>query len=324
MGNARAALTRFPSLRPKAGYPAQPPWRPKGRPPCAAALAPKAPALYLCIGMPTLYIVSTPIGNLGDITYRAVEILGAVDRILAEDTRHTAILLRKYGITTSLVSAHEHNEAARTEQVLGWLDGGENLALVSDAGTPLLSDPGARIVRAAAAAGHAVVPIPGASALLAALVVSGFEPEPFSFYGFLPRKGGGRKALLAELAGVRHTCVLYEAPGRIAALLEDLANACEIDRRVVVARELTKLHETVVRGTLAEVAAYYHEAPTRGEIVVVLEGASTAAADVADPQAFARELLARGLKPSAAARELAQATGLSRAEAYEQILSASE
>ena len=274
--------------------------------------------------MPTLYIVSTPIGNLGDITYRAVEILGAAARILAEDTRHTANLLRKYGITTPLVSAHEHNEAARAEQVVGWLDAGEDLALVSDAGTPLLSDPGARIVRAVVEAGHAIVPVPGASALLAALVVSGFDPEPFSFYGFLPRKGGERKARLAELAAVRHTCVLYEAPGRIAALLEDLANVCEIDRRVVVARELTKLHETVVRGTLTEVSAYYHEAPTRGEIVVVLEGASAASADGPDPQAFARELLERGLKPSAAARELAQATGLSRAEAYEQILSASK
>src|SRR5687768_6549958 len=148
--------------------------------------------------MATLYIVSTPIGNLGDITYRAVEVLGSVNRILAEDTRHTSILLRKFAITTPLVSAHEHNEAARAEQVVAWLEAGESLALVSDAGTPLLSDPGARMVRAVVAAGHAVVPIPGASALLAALVVSGFEPEPFSFFGFLPRKGGERKALLQE------------------------------------------------------------------------------------------------------------------------------
>ena len=159
--------------------------------------------------MAKLYIVSTPIGNLADMTHRAIDTLRAVQRVLAEDTRRTAILLRHYGITTPLISAHEHNEVARVAQILGWLAAGEDLAIVSDAGTPLLSDPGARIVAAVIEAGHDVVPIPGASALLAALVASGIEPEPFTFFGFLPRSGKERKERLAEIAAARYTTVLY-------------------------------------------------------------------------------------------------------------------
>ena len=275
--------------------------------------------------MATLYIVSTPIGNLGDLTYRAVDVLGAADRVLAEDTRRTSILLRKYGIAAPLVSAHEHNEASRAAQIVEWLNAGETLALVSDAGTPLLSDPGARIVRAVVEAGHEVVPIPGASALLAALVASGLEPEPFTFFGFVPRKGRERRERLAEIAALRHAAVLYEAPARLAALLRDLAEICGAGRRVAVGRELTKLHETFFRGTLAEAAAYYEGDPPRGEIVLVLEGGtdSPAADEGVDPRALARELLQQGLKPSAAARELAQRLELSRKDAYDLVLAAS-
>lgn len=269
--------------------------------------------------MPILYIVSTPIGNLADMTHRAIQTLGAVQRVLAEDTRRTAILFKHYGISTPLYSAHEHNETARISQILAWLAVGEDLAIVSDAGTPLLSDPGARIVQAVIAAGYDVVPIPGASALLAALVASGLEPEPFTFYGFLPRSGRERKERLAAVAASRHTVVLYEAPGRIAKLLADLIELCGEARRAVVARELTKLHETIVRGTLREVIAYYEDQQVRGEIVLVLEGAvAEEPADLeASAEKMARELLAHGASVRDAAKQIAKSLDVARNRAYE-------
>ncbi|HEX7118944.1 MAG TPA: 16S rRNA (cytidine(1402)-2'-O)-methyltransferase [Longimicrobiales bacterium] len=273
--------------------------------------------------MARLYIVSTPIGNLADTTHRAVEVLGRVDRILAEDTRRTGILLRHYGIQTPLVSAHTHNEAARAAQLVDWLDAGEDVAVVSDAGTPLVSDPGARIVRRVVEAGHDVVPVPGASAVLAALVVSGLDPEPFTFYGFLPRSGRARAARLAEIAALPHTSVLYEAPGRLARTLRELAEQCGADRGVAVARELTKLHESVFRGTLAEAAAYYERERPRGEIVVLVGGRTAPPVGVPgaeDARDLARALLERGERPSAAARELARRLGLPRNQAYEIVL----
>ncbi|HSJ09679.1 MAG TPA: 16S rRNA (cytidine(1402)-2'-O)-methyltransferase [Longimicrobiales bacterium] len=274
--------------------------------------------------MSILYIVSTPIGNLDDTTHRAVTVLGAVSRVLAEDTRRTSILFRRYGIHTPLVSAHEHNEAARAEQIVGWLDAGEDVALVSDAGTPLLSDPGARIVAAVVAAGHDVVPIPGASALLAALVGAAMAPEPFTFYGFLPRSGTARAEVLEALATLRHTAVLYEAPTRLHALLVDLMAACGPDRPVAVARELTKLHETFFRGTLAEAADYYREGPVRGEIVVVLGGAAEVVASPEDAAALARTLLAAGESARSVAREVARRLQIPRNEAYSLVLSIAE
>jgi 16S rRNA (cytidine1402-2'-O)-methyltransferase len=271
--------------------------------------------------MARLFVVSTPIGNLGDMTYRAVDVLRSVARVLTEDTRRTAILFKRYGIETRRYSAHAHNEAARTKQVLGWLEAGEDLALVSDAGTPLLSDPGARLVRAAIDAGHDVVPVPGASAVLAALVASGIEAERFTFYGFLPRSGPERKRILAEAAGGRLTSVFFEAPGRVHKLLTDLATVCEPGRRLAIARELTKLHETVYRGTLSEAAAYYAETPIRGEVVVVLSGTDgpepeTASADPEEAARMMRRLLEDGWKPSAAAKEVARRHGMARSEAY--------
>jgi len=267
--------------------------------------------------MSVLYIVSTPIGNLGDVTHRALEVLRQADRVLAEDTRRTAILLRHYGIETPLISAHEHNEAARAAQVTAWLDAGETLALVSDAGTPILSDPGERIVRRVLDAGHSVVPIPGASALLSALVGAGLPAVPFTFYGFVPRAGGERAVLLDDLAALPHTAVMYESPARLLRLLRDLASRCGEERAVVVARELTKLHETFVRGTLADAVAYYEEAgEPRGEVVVVLGGAPRTGVSAEDVAALARSLLAAGGRPSAVAREVAQRTGLARNDAY--------
>ena len=271
--------------------------------------------------MGTLYLVATPIGNLEDISRRAARVLGEVTRVLAEDTRRTSVLLEHLGVRLPLVSLHEHNEAARTEEAVGWLDAGEDLALVSDAGTPLVSDPGARLVRAAADAGHAVVPLPGPSAVLAALVASGLPTERFAFLGFVPRKGAERARLLDRVAGSEETVVLFESPERLGALLADLADACGEGRRVAVARELTKLHEEVIRGTLAEAVCYYEASPPRGEVTVVVEpalhGAEPDAADEAAARTLARALMDEGLRPSHAAREVARRLGLPRNLAYE-------
>jgi 16S rRNA (cytidine1402-2'-O)-methyltransferase len=269
--------------------------------------------------MGQLYIVSTPIGNLTDMTYRAVEVLRGVGRILAEDTRRTRILCRRYDITTRLVSAHEHNERARAEAVLGWLGAGEDVALVTDAGTPLVSDPGARLVAAVLGAGHRVVPVPGPSAVLAAVVASGLPAEPFTFFGFLARSGRARTDRLAEVATLPHTAVLFESPARVIRLLEDLAARSGAERRVAVARELTKVHEEVVRGTLSEVASHYRESGVRGEVAVVLEGASSipAAVDEEAGAALAAALLSDGGRPSVVAGEVARRLGLARNVAYE-------
>jgi 16S rRNA (cytidine1402-2'-O)-methyltransferase len=271
--------------------------------------------------MSILYIVSTPIGNLEDLTVRAVAILKQVDRILAEDTRRTATLLRRYDIGTPLVSAHEHNEAARAEQLVGWMAAGASVALVSDAGTPLLSDPGARLVRAVLDAGYEVVPIPGASALLSALVASGLPQEPFTFYGFLPRSGKQRIARLDELAALPHTAVVYESPARLRALLDDLVAVCGSDRPVVVARELTKRHETFVRGTLESVRNTLRDGVVRGEIVVLLGGAAAAAQPSADDASrLAESLLAAGDSPRSVSRELARRLRIPRNQAYALVL----
>jgi 16S rRNA (cytidine1402-2'-O)-methyltransferase len=274
--------------------------------------------------MPPLYIVSTPIGNLEDVSHRAVTILQQADRILAEDTRRTAILLRRYGISTPLVSAHEHNEAARAARIVAWLNEGETLALVSDAGTPLLSDPGARIVRAVIEAGHDVVPVPGASALLAALVVSGLPAEPFTFYGFLPRSGGERRQRLEEIAALPHTAVLYESPNRVGALMDDLAAACGAERPVVVARELTKLHETVLRGSVGDLQQQLRTGAVRGEVVVLVGGAVPEEATAEDAARLAASLLAAGESPRTAAKELARRLRIPRNEAYSLVLSLAE
>ncbi len=273
--------------------------------------------------MATLYLVSTPIGNLGDMTYRAVEVLASVPHVLAEDTRRAGILFRRYGIDTPRTSFHEHNEAARTVTALAWLEAGEDIAIVSDAGTPLVSDPGARLVRGALDAGHSVVPIPGASAVLAALVASGLETDAFAFLGFAPRTGRARSEWLERATTVPFTVVLYEAPGRVGRLLADLQTRCGGERAVAVARELTKLHETFVRGTLAEVSAYYENSPVRGEVVVVLAGRPAEVASTGTALALAGQLLREGRRTSAVARELARRLGLPRNEAYEIALAAS-
>jgi len=273
--------------------------------------------------MATLYLVSTPIGNLGDITHRAVEVLGSVRRVLAEDTRHSRVLMQRYELSTPLFSLHEHNEASRVQTVLDWLDEGEDLALISDAGTPLVSDPGARLVAEVSARGHRIVPVPGPSAVLAALTASGLVPEPFTFFGFVERTGAERKRRMREIAESPWTVVLFEAPGRLLRLLADLAEVCGPERQASVSRELTKVHEETVRGTLAELAAYYGDGDVRGEIALVVAGRGTEAEEASDADAAARALaaalLARGERPSAVAKELVGRISLSRNRAYELV-----
>jgi len=265
----------------------------------------------------TLYVVSTPIGNMGDFSFRAVEILKTVDAVLAEDTRHSRHLLDRYEITTPLVPYHEHNEAKSIPRLITRLQSGERLALISDAGTPLLSDPGARLVRAAVEADIVVSPVPGASALLAALVASGLELERFTFYGFLPRKGSDRRQLLAEVVALRHAAVIYEAPSRVADTLDELAHAGGGERETVVARELTKQYEEVRRGTVAALAAYYHGAPPRGEVVIVIAGAEAPVGATEDElRSRAAELRAQGVSPRDIAAALASEMGAARNLAY--------
>lgn len=220
-----------------------------------------------------LLVVSTPIGNLGDLSPRACEALAGADLVACEDTRHTGLLLSRLGVKARLVSLHEHNERARVPALLAALEEGQTVALVSDAGTPLVSDPGFVLVRGAVAQGAAVEAIPGPSALLAALVVSGLPPLPFTFAGFPPQKGGKRRSFFARLAALEHTVVFYESPHRLATSLADAAGAFG-ERPAVVARELTKLHEEVRRGTLGELAATFADEKVRGEVVVVVGPAS--------------------------------------------------
>ena len=271
--------------------------------------------------MASLFIVSTPIGNLGDVTRRAAEVLAAVDVVLAEDTRRTGGLLKHLGVRARMISAHEHNEKSRASLVVEILREGRDVAMVTDAGTPLLSDPGARIVREVVEAGYDVVPVPGASALLAALVGSGIEAGTFTFLGFIARKGGSRTEVLDEIAASPRAVVLYESPHRVGALLRDLADAAGGDRRACVARELTKLHEEFVRGSLAELAERFADVEVLGEVVVVVEGrprdeAGEEAVDALAASAVARALLDRGEPASAVAKELRRRLGISRNDAY--------
>ena len=273
--------------------------------------------------MGTLYLVSTPIGNLGDITRRAAETLGTVSRVLAEDTRRTRTLLNHLNLSTPLVSLHAHNEASRTETVLAWLASGEELALVSDAGTPLVSDPGKRIAEAVMEAGFPVVPIPGPSAVLAALVASGFSGDRFSFLGFLPRKGPERAELLDRISVSPDPVVLFESPERVKALLDALMESCGRERPVAVARELTKLHEEFVRDTLEGARAHFETHPPRGEFVLVVSGmpetGDTGAVDEGAARALAQSLLNEGLSPSRAAKEVARRLKLPRNLSYEVV-----
>jgi 16S rRNA (cytidine1402-2'-O)-methyltransferase len=268
---------------------------------------------------PGLYVVATPIGNLRDITLRALDVLARADLVLAEDTRVTGKLLSAFGLSAKLERHDEHGaERARPKALQALADGGR-VALVSDAGTPLVSDPGYRLVREAAQAGHPVVPIPGASALLAGLSVAGLPTDRFLFAGFPPPKSAARRSFLAELAGVRATLVFFEGGSRLKASLADMAEVLGAEREAVVCRELTKLYETVVRAPLAALAADPRFEAPKGEIVVLVGPGREVEASPADADAALAEALGR-LKPADAAAEVAKALGLPRRDLYRRAL----
>ena len=280
--------------------------------------------------MGTVHVVATPIGNLEDITLRGLRLLAESDRIYAEDTRRTRILLDHHGIAARTVSLHSNNEEARIREALEQLGRGETLALVSDAGTPLLSDPGARLVAAAVDAGHRVEPVPGPSALLAALSVAGLRVHPFTFVGFLPRRGGGRRRALLSHRDRYETLVIFEAPHRVAETLEDLVEVFGTERRACLARELTKIHEEVVRGSLAELAEGFSEG-ARGEITLVVEGAEgtenravESLLDEAELKRRMEALVREGRRPREIAALLAPLSPLPRRELYARAVAARE
>ena len=274
---------------------------------------------------PGLTLVATPIGNLGDLSPRALEMLGVADAVLCEDTRVTGQMLSRHGMSAPLLPLHDHNEAEVVPRVLERLQAGQRLALVSDAGTPLVSDPGYRLVRAVIAAGLPLTATPGPNAAVMALTLSGLPPHPFLFLGFLPPKAGPRAAAVAKLraverAGLTATLVLYEAPHRLAETLAALAEGFGPDRPAAVARELTKRFEEVRRGTLAELAAHYATHEALGEICIVIGPAPEETTGEADLDAQLREAMRGGASLRDAAAMVAAATGLPRKQVYARAL----
>ncbi len=270
----------------------------------------------------TLYVVATPLGHLEDLTRRAADILTQVPVVAAEDTRRTRPLLSLLGARPVLVSYHAHSGEAREEAIMDHLAAGRDVALVTDAGTPGLSDPGARLVSRVREWGAPIVPIPGPSAVTTALSAAGFPADHFLFAGFLPRRGADRRAMLQRLATEPWTAVLFEAANRLVALLDELAALGPADRHAVVGREMTKVHEEFREGTLTELARYYRETPPRGEVTLVLEGVEPIP-DVVNPEDLQRRissLLAEGLAAGVVARRVAAETGVPRNEVYRLIL----
>ena len=272
-----------------------------------------------------LYIVATPIGNLADISLRAIEVLRAVDYIAAEDTRHSAHLMQHYGLNTPMLAYHDHSGEKQTEKLLGFLQEGKSVALISDAGTPLISDPGYPLVKEAHEKGITVIPIPGASAMVAALCASGLATDHFSFCGFLPAKAKARQDILRMLAGRQETLVFYEAPHRIAETLVDMCNILGEDRLITLGRELTKNFETIRQYTLAEMKAWVQGDPNqqRGEIVLLVEGAKVVAmADKISQDAEQLvQLLMEELPPKTASKIVAEYCSLPKKLVYDHILS---
>lgn len=271
----------------------------------------------------TLYLVATPIGNLADITHRAVQVLKDVDLIACEDTRHTHKLLQHYGITTKTISYHEHNEQQRAAELIDRLKQGSDIAVVSDAGTPSISDPGFRLVRAAIDSEVPVVPVPGPSALISALIAAGLPTDEFFFAGFLPSRANARRARLNELRSVPGTLIFYEAPHRLASMLKDAYETLG-EREAVVARELTKLHEEIRRGRLSDLATHYAtEENPRGEIVILIDRnviGDTARETNSSLAALVDQFEQDGLDHRAALKKAARELGLSRAEAYRKLV----
>jgi len=269
----------------------------------------------------TLYLVATPIGNLADISIRAIETLKAVDVIACEDTRHSRKLLDHYGISGKLVSYHEHNEKARADELIAMASGGQDIAVISDAGTPAINDPGYGVVQAAIAAGVNIISVPGPVAFVNAVLVSGLPTDSIFFGGFLPSRTGERQRRLGELRDVSATLVFYESPHRVSNSLADCRKVLG-PRRAAVVRELTKMHEEVLRGTLDELAAHYSGASAKGEFVLVIERPGAAAVSTGPQLSLAErvdELERTGIDNKAALKAAAKEFGLSRSEAYRQL-----
>jgi 16S rRNA (cytidine1402-2'-O)-methyltransferase len=268
---------------------------------------------------PGLYVVATPIGNLEDMTLRGLRVLRSVERIACEDTRHSARLLEHFEIATPTVSYHQHNEAARTAELIEELKSGARIAVISDAGTPGISDPGARLVAAAIAADVNVVAVPGANAAVTALIASGLPADEFRFLGFLPARRGERRSVLEGVRAEKATVIFYEAPTRIAGALQDVEAALGAGRRIVVARELTKLHEEILRGSVADVAAALAARESiRGEITLLIAGADgdASAATATSVGERVAELMQQAVSEKDALKQAARETGVSKSEAY--------
>jgi 16S rRNA (cytidine1402-2'-O)-methyltransferase len=265
-----------------------------------------------------LFVVATPIGNLSDITYRAVETLKSAHIIAAEDTRNSRKLLQHYGITTPMIAVHEHNESAMVDSLLKRLQQGEDIALISDAGTPLISDPGYRLVRGLRAKGIRITPLPGASSVLTALCAAGLPTDHFRFAGFLPRSGKARQQALNHITGSNETTVLLESPRRLLDTLKHIQSCMAASREIVVARELTKLFEEFLQGTSAQLIEHFEQHAPRGEIVLLVGPASDEAVELSDQQI--NESLAspamQALPPSARAKAVANMLGISKSRAY--------
>ncbi|HET6837559.1 MAG TPA: 16S rRNA (cytidine(1402)-2'-O)-methyltransferase [Gemmatimonadales bacterium] len=271
----------------------------------------------------TLYVVATPLGNLGDLSARATEVLKTVPVVAAEDTRRTRGLLTHLDVRPTLLSFHAHSAEHRLDSIMDILRSGRDVALVSDAGTPLVSDPGVDLVSEARAAGIAVVPIPGPSAVTTLLSAAGLPADRYLFLGFVPRKGRERTRLLTRAAAEEWSVVFFEAPPRLVALLDDLIPLAGADRPVVIGRELTKVHEEIRSGTLGEMADYYTEVPARGELTVILQGTGQPVAPpdrTEDAMEHATTLLAEGLSRREVVQRLTQSLGLPRNEAYKLVM----
>jgi len=267
----------------------------------------------------TLYIVATPIGNLADITLRALDILRSVSLILAEDTRTSSKLLNHYQITTKTMACHEHNEQAVVAGVVARLQQGDDIALISDAGTPLVSDPGYRVVTGCIDAGVTVCPLPGASSLIAALSVGGLPPLPFTFLGFVPRSGSGRSARIAAIAGCQHTVVVLESARRVVATLQAVAAAGGGGLRVVIAREMTKMHEELIRGTVDGLLLQLGDSLLRGEVVLLFAPSEEKTAHPVDDASILASLddpLLQDLPASKRAKAVADQWGVSKQRVY--------
>ena len=268
----------------------------------------------------TLYVVATPLGNLEDVTLRALRVLREAALVACEDTRRTAVLLRAHGIATPTTSYFEHNERWKGERILAALREGHDVALVSDAGTPGISDPGYRLVRDARAEGIAVLPVPGPSAAVAALSVSGLPTDRFLFVGFLPARAGARRQALEALSGARETLVIYESPVRVIAALDDMTTILG-DREAFLCREATKLHEEYARGRLSELRGRLASRPSvKGEVVLVIAGASETPAPAEDVESLFARLVAEGRTRREAVKETARALGLPAREVYRRVL----